>query len=172
MEKQKVQLNATVGFLIKEGRILLAMKTEKIGIGCWNGYGGDIEKTDKSIKYATIRELKEETKEVVALAKDLEKIAIANVHNTKTDGRTFVCKVHFYIVKDWTGEAKETDTMIKPTWFDIYDLPYEKMMPADRYWLHDALSGKKMIVDVKYGPFQKKLLEEPKIKYVKSFDEE
>jgi hypothetical protein len=39
MKKEKVLSRATVCFLTKEDKILLGMKTRKIGAGCWNGYG-------------------------------------------------------------------------------------------------------------------------------------
>ena len=139
MAKEKVLHNATVCFPVRENEIHLGMKMKNIGKGCWNGWGGGIEETDKSIKEAAIRELKEETEEVVALAEHLEKIAIVDFHNTKTDGGTFICKVHFYLVKQWTGEVRETDEMIMPTWFSIDNLPFAKMMPADRHWLPIAL---------------------------------
>lgn len=172
MENEKVLYNATACFLVKKKQILLGLKTKNIGKNCWNGYGGGIEEKDKSIKGAAIRELKEETEEVITLPEYLEKIAIVDFHNTKSDGKTFVCRVHFYLVRQWEGNAKETDEMIKPTWFDIDNIPYDQMMPADKHWLPVALSGKKIIVKAKLGPFQKKLLEDVEIKYVDCFHDD
>ncbi len=53
---------ATLCLLIKEDKILLAMKKRGFGVGRWNGAGGkfDPEKGDKTILDATIRETREE----------------------------------------------------------------------------------------------------------------
>ena len=165
---EKVLAHATVCFLNKENKILLGIKGRHIGEGCWNGYGGGIDPGEKP-KEAAVRELKEETNGVVALADDLEKIAEIDFHNTKSDGRNFVCKVHFYLVRKWQGEIQETEEMFSPTWFDMDNLPLEKMMPADKKWLPIALSGKKIKASPKYGPFQKELLEDFEIEGVASF---
>lgn len=102
---------------------------------------------------------------LLQIKKDLGKIAIVDFHNTKSDGETFVCRVHFFLVYEWVGKPKETREMVTPTWFSIDNLPLEEMMPADEYWLPIALSGKKIIVEAYLGPFQKTLLEPVKIEY-------
>ncbi|MDO8442749.1 MAG: NUDIX domain-containing protein [bacterium] len=170
IKKEKVLAYATVCFLVKENKILLAIKGRHIGEGCWNGYGGGIDVGEKP-KEAAVRELKEETNGVIALPEDLEKIAEIDFHNTKSDGRNFVCKVHFYLVKKWQGEIQGTEEMLNPTWFDIENLPLEKMMPADKKWLPIALSGKKIKASPKYGPFQKELLEDFEIEEVVCFND-
>jgi 8-oxo-dGTP diphosphatase len=169
-KKEKVLAHATVCFLKRGDKILLAIKSRHIGEGCWNGYGGGIEFGEKP-EEAAVRELEEETNGVIALSKDLEKIAEIDFHNTKSDGRNFVCKVHFYTVNKWQGEAQETEEMLNPTWFDINNLPLEKMMPADKKWLPIALSGKKIKAIPKIGPFQKELLEDFEIEEVISFND-
>ena len=108
MREEKVLYNATACFLIKENKILLGLKTQKIGENCWNGYGGGIKKGEIPIE-AALRELKEETEGIVAFPEYLKKIAIVDFHNIKSDGETFVCKVHFYLVRQWEGEAQEDE---------------------------------------------------------------
>ena len=61
--------------------------------------------------------------------------------------------------------------MLNPTWFDINNLPLEKMMPADKKWLPIALSGRKIKASPKYGPFQKELLEDFEIEEVVFFND-
>ena len=170
IKKEKVLAHATVCFLRKGDEVLLAIKSRHIGEGCWNGYGGGIEFGEKP-KEAAVRELKEETNGVIALPEDLEKIAEIDFHNTKSDGRNFVCKVHFYTVNKWQGEAEGTEEMLNPTWFDIDNLPLEKMMIADKKWLPIALGGRKIKAAPKLGPFQKELLEDFEIEEVFSFEE-
>ncbi|KKQ35963.1 MAG: hypothetical protein US50_C0002G0023 [Candidatus Nomurabacteria bacterium GW2011_GWB1_37_5] len=170
--EEKVLLNATVCLLIKDDDVILGLKTKKIGAGCWNGYGGGIEEGETPIK-AAIRELEEEVG-VTALPEHLEKMAIVDFHNTKSDGDTFVCRVHFFVVKEWNGEPKETNemVMITPTTFNKNNLPFNKMMPADREFFPLILNGKKIIAKAKYGPFQKELLENVIIQEVDYFSED
>ena len=104
-----------------------------------------------------MRELREESG-LVAREEHLEKIAVVDFHNTKSDGSTFIVKVHFFTVSQWTGEPKETREMITPTWFEIEDLPIDTMMLADAQFVPVALKGKKVIAEAHYGPYQKELI--------------
>lgn len=167
MKEEKVLLNASLGFLLRDGKILLAKKAKKIGAGRWNGYGGGID-GDETPEDSMIRELKEEAG-VDVYKNSLEKVAIIDFHNTKSDGEIFVCRVHIFFISDWIGEPKETSEMLNPTWFDISNLPLEEMMPDDKDWLPQVLAGKKITARAYVGPFQKTSLAEMEIKYVKSF---
>jgi len=166
--EEKVLFTATVCLPIQEGKVLLAMKTRKIGMGCWNGYGGGLEEGETLIECA-IRELEEESG-LKAIPEDFCKVAIAEFHNEKSDGTVFISKVHFYLVNKWEGEPQELDAMITPTFFDIDNLPFDKMMPADREFFPLILRGKKVLVESYYTPFQKELKREVKITEVDKFD--
>jgi ADP-ribose pyrophosphatase YjhB (NUDIX family) len=169
MEKEKV-LTTTACFLINEGgEILLAKKARKIGEGCWNGYGGKVEKGEKIIE-AAARELFEESGGVVVFPEHFEKIAIVDFHTKQEDGKIFICQVHFFLARKWEGEAKETDEMLNPTWFRV--LPLDEMMPADKEWLPIALGGKKIKAKAMYRPFQKVLFGSVEITEVDYFPEE
>jgi 8-oxo-dGTP pyrophosphatase MutT (NUDIX family) len=176
LKEEKVLLNATVCLLVKDNQVLLGLKTKKIGAGCRNGYGGGIEK-DETIKESAIRELEEETGKkignifITAKQEDLEKMAIVDFENTKSDGSSFVCRVHFFLVKEWSGEAVDTDEMTDHKFFEINNLPLGNMMPADGELFPLIFNGKKIIARAKYGPYQKKLLEQLLIAEVSSFDE-
>lgn len=167
MREEKVLTDATLCFLVKEGKVLLAMKADKIGKGCWNGYGGGIN-NGESPNQSAIRELEEEA-DVVASVEDMERVAIVDFHNTKSDGRQFVCRVHVYLVRKWSGEPQETEEMLTPTWFEIDNLPFNQMMPADRVWLPYVLNGKKIMAKAHLGPFQKALLREVVVNQVNEF---
>ena len=170
---EKVILNATVCLLVKRNKVLLALKLRKIGSGCRNGYGGGIRKGE-TIKGAAIRELEEESgkkigeKYITTFPEYLEKVAIVDFHNTKTDGESFVTRVHFFLIRKWYGKAKDTKEMIDLQPYMIDNLPFEKMMPADREFFPLILNGKKIIAKAKYGPFQKELLEPMSIEEVES----
>lgn len=167
MEKEKTLLNAVLVFPIdkKLKKVLLALKSRKIGAGCWNGYGGGIKKNEHP-KKAAIRELREESGLVVS-PRNLSKAAVIDFKNTKKDGLKFICKVHVYLAHSWSGKIQETNEMSKPTWFDISKLPINQMMPSDRKWLPMILSGKKIIATASYGPFQKNLLGRVSIREIK-----
>jgi ADP-ribose pyrophosphatase YjhB (NUDIX family) len=166
MQEEKVLFNATLCYLVKENKVLLAIKAKKIGQGCWNGYGGGID-GDETPEQSVIRELFEES-DIKTSIEHLSKVAIVDFHNTKSDNSIFSCRVHVYFVNAWKGEAKETEEMLQPTWFNKNNLPLDKMMPADKFWLPEVLAGKKIIAQAHYGPFQKTLLKEVKINYVES----
>ena len=172
MQEEKVLFVATVCLPVKEGKVLLGMKTRKIGMGCWNGYGGGVE-DGETIPQSALRELEEESG-LKAKIENLEKVAIVDFHNEKSDGSMFVSRVHFFLVKDWKGEPKETEdgAMITPTFFNFTDLPYDKMMPADREFFPYILSGKKVLVESHYTPFQKELKREVKIQEVEELPED
>ncbi len=174
--EEKVLLHATVSLLFKDDNVHLGMKKQKIGANRLNGYGGGIEEGEDIILSA-IRELEEESGKkigkiyITAKPEHLEKVAVIDFHNTKTDGKVFVCRVHFFIVHEWTGEAVETDEMGLPHPYKKDDLPIDQMMPADRDYFPLILNGKKIKGSAKYGPFQKELLEPMVIEYVESFED-
>lgn len=171
-QEEKVLFKATVVIPVKDGKVLFGMKTRKIGMGCWNGYGGGIEDGESVVECA-IRELEEESG-LKAMPDCLEKVAIVDFHNDKSDGSTFVSRVHFFLVKNWEGEPIETEdgAMINHTLFDIEDLPFDKMMPADREFFPLILKGKKLLITSYYSPFQKELKRKVEIREVEFLPED
>lgn len=181
MREEKVLFNAVVCYLVKDSKILMAMKPEtkekerKIGEGYWNGYGGGIDPGETS-RNATIREVFEETDEdknkgIIISPEHLEKVAVIDFHNHKIDGEVFTCRVHFYFAYEWFGEAKDTSEMVDPTWFKKDQLP-EKLMPADKHFLPIILEGKKIKVSYTYGPCQGELIGASEIEYFESLPED
>jgi 8-oxo-dGTP pyrophosphatase MutT (NUDIX family) len=167
MEEEKILTDATLCFLIEGNRVLLAKKARKIGKGCWNGYGGGIEKGETP-EQAMVREFWKEA-EVVISENDLEKVAIFNGHNITSEGEKFVCHVHVFLARKWEGEPVETEEMLEPTWFDLDDLPFGQMMPADKEWLSYIFRGGKFVVEAYYDPFQQTSLKDVVIREVDGF---
>ncbi len=169
MDIEKVLYNAVVCYLFDGQNFLMAIKTQKIGKGRWNGYGGGIEEGESPEEAAT-REIYEETDEGIFVNPlDFEKVAIIDFHNHKSDGMVFTCRVHFFFARSWSGEIRETQEMLNPTWFNQNQIPYGNLMPADRYFLPVLLSGKKIIAEFCYSSFQGELIGFPRSRYVNSF---
>lgn len=172
MRTQKVLCDAVVCYLFdKKGKILLAMKPESDEgeRGCWNGYGGGIEKGE-AVEITATREVYEETgKGVIAPPYNLKKVAIIDFYNHQQNGNVFTCRVHFFISSRWFGEPKDSKEMKKPTFFHKNNIPYNELMPADRHFLPILLRGDKIIAEYCYSPFQQNLIGFPQINFVNSF---
>ena len=147
--------NATVCLLVKDDKVMLGLKTRKIGAGCRNGYGGMVKKRE-TIRHAAIRELEEETGKkigntfITTSQENLEKVAIIDFKNTIKDREVFICRVHFFIVKKWSGDAVDTNEMTDSRFFKITDLPFDKMMPKDSKYFPLILNGKKILAETNF----------------------
>lgn len=169
-KEEKTLIEGTVVYPRRDdGALLFAMKTRKIGEGCWNGYGGGKE-GEETIEETAVRELEEESGLIVRI-EDLEKIAVQRAYSHKSDGRVVFALVHFYVARNCTGEVKETPEMITPTWFLPHEIPWDELMPADKLWLPRVFAGERLVVTVHYGPYQKELLEPIEIEEVENFEQ-
>lgn len=128
----------TLIFLVKEGKILLAMKKRGFGSGRYNGMGGKLE-PNENMETALVRETQEE-------------IGVTPINYWKVAEHDFIQKesgapwrmyVHAYLCDKWEGEPIETDEMT-PKWFAIEDIPYGTMWQGDEYWLPHVLAGNKV----------------------------
>jgi len=165
---EKTLTDATLCFVLRGPEVLLARKARYIGEGLWNGYGGGIEEGDASPEEATIRELAEECG-VIGTLNDLEKIAIVDFNNTKSDGKKFTCRVHTYLLPIWSGQPRETEEMLEPTWFHRDALPLGEMMLADRYWVPRIFKESPFYAQVWYGPKQQTLLKDVEFSELKKY---
>jgi len=124
----------TLCIIQKDSRVLLGMKKRGFGKGWWNGFGGKVQ-DGESIESATVRETIEE---VGIKPLHLKKAGILIFH---FENNPHPQTAHVFISSTFEGEPTETDEM-KPQWFDIKEIPYKLMWPADIYWLPPALDGK------------------------------
>jgi len=139
---------STLIFPIKNGKVTLARKKAKVGVGLWNGYGGKEEDADKgSMQRCAVREFFDETDGARIRVEDLE--LVAHIDFYKAGEYIFECYVYF--VGDWEGEIKETPEMGPPSEFSIAEPPLEEMMPGDRLWLERIFSGERIRAKVFYN---------------------
>lgn len=129
-----------------EREMLLAMKKRGFGMGKWNGVGGkiDLEKGDKNIIDAAIRETEEE---IGVKIKEFEKVALLSFRFPYiTEEKQWNQDVHVFLVKDWQGEPIESEEMA-PKWFKTKEIPFGEMWDDDKFWLPKILEGKKVKAD-------------------------
>ena len=126
--------NTTLVLLRNEEQVLLAMKKRGFGIGKYNGVGGKLE-PGETIQQAAIRECEEE---VGIIPSALKQVAELTFHYDQKPNWDQV--VHVFISTEYTGDAIETEEM-KPSWFNLADIPYDSMWPDDEIWLPKVLDG-------------------------------
>lgn len=131
-------LETTLLILRKGNQIMLAEKKRGFGVGKLNGVGGKIMPGESS-EAAMIREC-------------FEEVGVTPLTYEKVGKNEFIEYVHgeqkrvtfdIYIATDWAGEPIESEEM-RPFWFDIDNLPYDRMFEDDRYWLPHILDGKQV----------------------------
>lgn len=125
----------TLCIIHKHPRVLLGMKKRGFGEGRWNGFGGKVNK-DESIEMAARRELQEEAG---IEAGNLEKRGVIEF---EFNGNPEILEVHIFHSSDFSGDPQESEEM-KPDWFDVDKIPFEKMWPDDKYWFPLFIAGKK-----------------------------
>ena len=127
--------NTTLWFIVKGNKILLAMKKRWFWAGLYNGIGWKQEKWE-DIKQAMIREAKEE---IGIDINDLQQVWILNFYFEENPD--WNQKVYVFKILNYAGEPVESEEM-KPYWFDIHNLPFDKMWEDDRIWFEDFINGK------------------------------
>lgn len=123
--------------IIQQGdKVLLGMKKRGFGAGRWNGFGGKLH-NGETIEHAAKRETFEEANIILDY---LEKIGIIDFSwQNKPD---FCMEVNVFKAKTFAGIPTESEEM-KPQWFDIKEIPYDKMWQDDTHWMPLFLAGKK-----------------------------
>jgi 8-oxo-dGTP diphosphatase len=145
--------DTTLCFVLRNNQILLGLKkVGDVGEHKYNGYGGGVEQNE-TLEQTAKRELKEETTGMDGsggiVAEILRKVAeidyVFPAHESHNNQR-----VHVYLVDKWSGEPKESGEMTCE-WFNLNNIPYDRMWDNDRHWLSIVLEGKKIKGMVKHS---------------------
>lgn len=132
----------TLVYLVDTSKICLALKKRGFGAGNYNGYGGKLEEGETVLQGA-VREVYEES--LVRIEESaLKKVADITFHFLDHSMR-----VHTYFVDTWEGEPQETEEM-KPFWFLLEDIPYEKMWADDIHWMPRVFAGEHLAGEVTF----------------------
>jgi len=126
-------VHATLCFIVKDGRILLIMKKRGFGKGYWNGPGGKVDNGELPINCA-IRELEEEIGVTPLNLKNRGKLEFF-----MGDDDNWL--VHIFVSDNYNGTIIETEEAI-PKWYQINQIPFDKMWDDDKYWLPLVLENK------------------------------
>jgi len=132
------EIVVTLLFLVKNNQIVLALKKRGFGAGCLNGVGGKLD-PDETIRQAMVRETQEE---ISVTPIEFEPMADI-VFDEYVKGNREIVHMHVFVCSKWVGTPTESEEMA-PEWFDVNNLPFDKMMPDDKYWLPQVLAGKKI----------------------------
>ena|SRR3989338_8087204 len=128
---------ATLCIIREENKILLGLKKRGFGEGKYNGFGGKVM-NGESIIDAAIRELQEESGLIGIRLENVGELSFHFPH--KSDWNQIV---HLFVVHEYSGRLEESEEM-KPFWFSVDLIPFEKMWDDDQYWLPAILEGKKI----------------------------
>ena len=112
------------------GRVLLGWKKRGFGRNKWNGFGGKVEPTDRSVVAAALRELSEES----GLVGDEETLRHAGRLLFEFVGDPVWLEVHVFEINQWMGTPIESEEML-PAWFPMTEMPFDAMWPDDRQWI-------------------------------------
>ena len=136
----------TLAIVVRNGNICLGYKKRGFGRGWYNGFGGKVREGEL-VRAAAQRELQEEAG-VSALAWE-PRGTLTFTFAQQPD----VLTVHVFAASQLTGEPVETGEM-RPEWFAVEAVPYDRMWPADRHWLPAVLVGQSVTARFHYADDQ------------------
>jgi len=129
----------TVTILYQHPRILLGMKKKKFGIGKYNGFGGGLEENE-TLEQCAIRETFEETGKGIIIQNPERMGKILFQFETGEKDHL----VYFFRASKYTGEFQESEEMTQE-WFNINQIPYDRMWSDDKHWLPLLLDNTKFL---------------------------
>lgn len=142
MEELK-NIKATLTLFMDGNKILLGEKKRGFAKGTLNGIGGK-QDPGETIEQAMIRECQEEIGATPTRFEQVGKIDFDLWYK----GEHALMEMFIYNCYEFVGQIKETEEIL-PKWYDINDVPFDKMLPDDKLWLPQVLRGNKVKGSVK-----------------------
>ena len=150
-------MEITLLLMIKDGKILLGEKKKGFGKGKLNGPGGKIE-PGETPEQGMIRETREEVGITPKKYKEMGTVEFVEWYKGEEQNVIF----YLYVATEYEGKLKESDEL-KPYWFDLDNIPYDKMFEDDSYWMPIVLEGNKIQAFFEYDKEWKMVRHEVKI---------
>lgn len=141
LKKQKEDfVEATVCWILKDGKVLLQLKTRGISEGKWNAVGGKVEHEETPLECMK-REVSEETGLKIVEPTYHGKL---NFFFGKGDAKSLSKPwvVHVFSSDKFTGKLKENEEG-ELRWFSLDKIPFDKMWQDDAHWVPLVLGGKR-----------------------------
>lgn len=143
-------IQATLCFLLRGDpphSILLGYKKRGLGTGQFAGFGGKVQQGETLVECA-VRELTEESGCQVSP----DALDYAGFLDFFFPFKTaWEQQVHVFLAAQWQEEPGESEEM-RPQWFDIHNIPYDRMWQDNRFWLPMVLEGRKIQAQFTYQP--------------------
>ena len=127
------QVQATLLFVVRDGKMLLIHKKRGLGAGKINGPGGRLEPGETALQ-AAVREVREE-------------LCVEALHVCRSGELSFQfvdgLSLHVIVFRadHCVGEPRETPEAI-PLWVSVDEIPYGRMWQDDPLWLPLMLERK------------------------------
>jgi 8-oxo-dGTP diphosphatase len=132
-ERWSPDVEATLLYVVRDGRLLLIHKKRGLGAGKLNGPGGKVDEGETP-QEAAVREFEEEL-----AARPVDPERVGEVAFDVLGGVSI--RIHVFLALDLVGTPVETDEAI-PVWVPLADPPYDRMWEDDRYWLPLLIEGR------------------------------
>ena len=136
----------TTTFLRKDNKILLATKKRGFGVGKIMGVGGKQE-NDERIEETAIREVEEEIGVHITKIERMATVIFDDLYYRNEPERV---PMYVFIATEWEGEPQESDE-VKPEWYTLSDIPYEKMWEDAQVYLPRVIRGEKFEAYFRYN---------------------
>jgi len=132
-------VEATVCWIVRDGKALLKLANSGISAGKWNAVGGKVEPGETPLECAK-REAFEETGLAISDAAYRGKLTFLFVDESgKSKADEWV--MHVFAAGGFSGEMKASDEG-ELRWFDIERMPFGHMWEDDVHWVPLLLQGK------------------------------
>lgn len=139
---------AVVGYLKDGDRVCLGVRkkvSQGLGENLIAGIGGKVGDTpeiqNETSEEAMDREVNEEVGVKVLEKREMGRVRFMFSH--KPPDSQWNQDVRIYSVTKWEGTPSETEST-KPEWFDVDNIPWERMWEDNEHWLPKVLNGQRV----------------------------